>query len=577
MKGRTAGLVTLEGPSGNTWHVKLIQQNDDLFLHQGWPEFVMDHFIESGDFLVFRYDGELHFTVQVFDKSSCEKEAAFHSECSQDPGDLGNSMGQKRERDEVASPSDKIFEGVPKKLRGSSSQLHLGCTVKNQEGKVDMYDGEVCKHEVVAMAKTLQEAICPEETRHCGSTLRNSSIASQSKASKEKQVLDIVQFNTKASIQSRNGKEDDLYMHGRICLSMLSAQEVAQSFTSSFPYFVRIMKSFNVSGSYTLNIPYKFSMAHLPNSKIKIVLQNLKGECWTVNSVPTTRVNTSHTLCGGWIAFVRCNDIKVGDICIFELVRECELRVHILGVGREGLDCQNGKVACSRSSGGRAPSSHKTLKVLPKKTKGKSPKASKRRQEAPFSIDVRKQCSASKTYTRAPVGSQSKAANKKLVQRRKVIEDEVGSKTKGSMRMMLALDEERAARSFSSSFPNFVRIMKQFNISGSYTLKIPYQFSTAHLPNCKTEIVLRNLKGKCWTVNSVPDSKGRMGHTFCGGWMAFVRGNDVKIGDICIFELVGKCEMLVHISGNGKKGLDHQSGADDDLALATYTSNKPSL
>lgn len=65
-------------------------------------------------------------------------------------------------------------------------------------------------------------------------------------------MLDIVQFNTKASIQSRNGKEDDLYMHGRVCLSMLSAQEVAQSFTSSFPYFVRIMKSFNVSGSYTL-------------------------------------------------------------------------------------------------------------------------------------------------------------------------------------------------------------------------------------------------------------------------------------------------------------------------------------
>lgn len=118
----------------------------------------------------------------------------------------------------------------------------------------------------------------------------------------------------------------------------------------------------------------------------------------------------------------------------------------------------------------------------------------------------------------------------------------------------------------------------QFPFTNWFILqKIPYQFSTAHLPNCKTEIVLRNLKGKCWTVNSVPDSKGRMGHTFCGGWMAFVRGNDVKIGDICIFELVGECEMLVHISGNGKKGLDHQSGADNELALATYTSNKPSL
>jgi hypothetical protein len=60
--------------------------------------------------------------------------------------------------------------------------------------------------------------------------------------------------------------------------------------------------------------------------------------------------------------------------------------------------------------------------------------------------------------------------------------------------------------------------------------------------------------------------------------MAFVRGNDVKIGDICIFELVGKCEMLVHISWNGKKGLDHQSGAatPNELAVVSCNGNKPS-
>lgn len=42
--------------------------------------------------------------------------------------------------------------------------------------------------------------------------------------------------------------------------------------------------------------------------------------------------------------------------------------------------------------------------------------------------------------------------------------------------------------------------------------------------------------------------------------MAFVRGNDVNFGDICIFELVGKREMRVHISGAGKNGFDHQGG-----------------
>lgn len=38
--------------------------------------------------------------------------------------------------------------------------------------------------------------------------------------------------------------------------------------------------------------------------------------------------------------------------------------------------------------------------------------------------------------------------------------------------------------------------------------------------------------------------------------MAFVRGNDINIGDVCIFELVGKDEMQVHISSVGKKGFE---------------------
>lgn len=109
--------------------------------------------------------------------------------------------------------------------------------------------------------------------------------------------------------------------------------------------------------------------------------------------------------------------------------------------------------------------------------------------------------------------------------------------------------------------------------------KIPHQFSAAYLPNCKTGIVLRNLQGECWTVNSVPDSKGRAVHTFCGGWMAFVRDNDVKMGDICMFELVSKCEMRVHISGVGQKALDHQCGksSSDDLPLVAFSSNHHAL
>jgi hypothetical protein len=92
------------------------------------------------------------------------------------------------------------------------------------------------------------------------------------------------------------------------------------------------------------NVPSQFSKAHLPNQMIKIILHNLKGEQWTVNCVNRDSSHTYHTICGGWIDFVRGNDIQVGNVCIFELIRENELRVRIAEVGKDGLDFQDEKV-----------------------------------------------------------------------------------------------------------------------------------------------------------------------------------------------------------------------------------------
>lgn len=168
------------------------------------------------------------------------------------------------------------------------------------------------------------------------------------------------------------------------------------------------------------NIPYQFSMAHLPNCKIKIILHNLKGEHWTVNSVPTTRVHTSHTLCGGWMAFVRGNNIKVGDICIFELVHECELRVRIAEVAKDGSDCQVGNLAITRPSAGHAvtsrcmPMNPKVNSKCIRKVDLSDKKWSKIGQETILSIDFKKSSRASNTSKKMGLCPQSKAAHKKL-------------------------------------------------------------------------------------------------------------------------------------------------------------------
>ncbi|KAJ9166166.1 hypothetical protein P3X46_020950 [Hevea brasiliensis] len=566
MERRISGSVSLTGPSGNVWPVDLTQEKNDIFLDHGWPTFVKDHLIECGDLLVFRYDGELSFTVQVFDISSCEKEAAFHSKCSLDPNQYyrNRSTRQKREREEKAASLDKSCENVSKKVRGDSSELYSEHINKNLGAGV-VSNKEGCQHEELITTTKFQEESSSHE--QCLSPCPISFIPFQSKACYVKPA--------EAAIQKRIGKEGEK-QPDRGYGSILSEREkrVAESFISCFPYFVRIMKRFNISGSYTLNIPYQFSTAHLPNCKTEIVLRTVKGACWTVNSVPTTRVHTSHTFCGGWMAFVRSNDIKIGDVCIFELVRKCELRVFILRVGKEVLDNQSGNLASNGVSVGCTATSHKT-ECFPKKSRKNTLKAhswlttklekcdkkgSNKSQLA--AVSRRKRGNATKGSARAMLCSQSRGGNEKLevaTDSGKNLDVELSLNDGAGGRMMVALNEEKAAKSFNSGFPNFARIMRKFNISGSYTLKIPHQFSAAYLPNCKTEMVLLNLRGERWTVNSVPDSKGRTIHTFCGGWMAFVRDNDIKMGDVCIFELVSKCEMLVHISGVGGKALQPPS------------------
>lgn len=58
----------------------------------------------------------------------------------------------------------------------------------------------------------------------------------------------------------------------------------------------------------------------------------------------------------------------------------------------------------------------------------------------------------------------------------------LGSHTKGCVSMKSAPEEKVAAQSFVSSFPHFVRIMKKFNVSGSFTLVSVFLCSIGMLP-----------------------------------------------------------------------------------------------
>ncbi|XP_018730934.2 B3 domain-containing protein REM16-like [Eucalyptus grandis] len=77
IKGRRPQAVSLTGPSGDSWMVGLMEEEGALYFGGGWPQFVEDHSVQIGDFLVFWYDGEDGFDVRVFDPTMSPMEASF--------------------------------------------------------------------------------------------------------------------------------------------------------------------------------------------------------------------------------------------------------------------------------------------------------------------------------------------------------------------------------------------------------------------------------------------------------------------------------------------------------------------
>lgn len=68
------GMGTIQSPLGTTWHVKLLEEEGSMYIGEGWREFVRAHELEIGYFLVFRYEGDMVFSVEIFDYSCCLKE-----------------------------------------------------------------------------------------------------------------------------------------------------------------------------------------------------------------------------------------------------------------------------------------------------------------------------------------------------------------------------------------------------------------------------------------------------------------------------------------------------------------------
>ncbi|XP_072959260.1 B3 domain-containing protein Os01g0723500-like [Typha angustifolia] len=291
--------ATLKGPSGRHWQVELVKDMKGTFLASGWENFVKDHTLKEHEFLVFRYDGDLNFTVLIFDTTACEREDVFSPKCN------GTStIGEvKKKRGRPPKQSSDVVRVI--KTEPSESDLTAlainNCHRENQL-QVDSSKSvllEVRRSRISSPLKIKQETV---ELSTC--VVRSPARSRKGYVSKRRPVTD----------EER-----------------LKASEAASKFTSPFPYTVMCMTTMHVSKPYMLRFPTSFSRPNLPRDKTKIVLRDPSGKAWLVVYIPSTRDRLS----GGWCAFARGNHLEEGDYCAFEIIGPMELRVHVFRVVEE--------------------------------------------------------------------------------------------------------------------------------------------------------------------------------------------------------------------------------------------------
>ncbi|KAG8089529.1 hypothetical protein GUJ93_ZPchr0011g27207 [Zizania palustris] len=102
------------------------------------------------------------------------------------------------------------------------------------------------------------------------------------------------------------------------------------------------------------------------------------------------------------------------------------------------------------------------------------------------------------------------------------------------------------AKGFKSKNPFALQIMMASYVYVGFFMHIPCEFVRECLPRTSKKLTLWDPQGKAWEVNYVYYSDRSVG-SFSGGWGKFAIGNNLEKFDVCVFELVQKDNIKVHI------------------------------
>ncbi|XP_062020645.1 B3 domain-containing protein Os01g0723500-like isoform X3 [Rosa rugosa] len=246
--------------SERSWNVRVRKTKGGVYFKDGWQGFLKDNSVEDGDFLVFEYEGNMHFSVQIFDNSCCERDSF----------------------PEIETHTKSTFAECKKGHPGRPRKSDIGCS-KRPLALNSRKDNSV--------ADNIAKKRLPGRPRKSH----------------------IRRYKRPCPSNSGEDNSDDI------------VEESAKSFKSNYPHVTKTIKETFCVYSF----PTSFYREHLSGGNYEVVfLKIARGERWY--QVKLVRSLRTAYLSKGWSEFACANQIKVGNICVFEVVEENKLVVHVV-------------------------------------------------------------------------------------------------------------------------------------------------------------------------------------------------------------------------------------------------------
>ncbi|KAF8405109.1 hypothetical protein HHK36_010007 [Tetracentron sinense] len=298
----------LKVPSGTIWRVGLRKADGEVWFQNGWQEFVEYHSIRDGHFLVFRYDGNSHFHVLIFDMSASEIEYPFDTKKFEEP------KKEISEEDFVetldASPRCQTRrDGAPLPC------LH-SCMVKRTESTYETRN-----------TYNLRALVPPFRCKGVQFSERQPTQSEKDEVEPHCSVPRSTRghdFYVKQESQSLSSAKSFVHSKGFVTRrrpvtthEIDRALQTARAFKSENPFCMIIMRRSYVNPKFSLNMPLSFAKRYFKGLQ-NVILRVLDGRTWPVWC---NYGKCNAKISRGWKGFVRDNYLEEGDVCVFELTK----------------------------------------------------------------------------------------------------------------------------------------------------------------------------------------------------------------------------------------------------------------